>query len=115
MPRGPHARISSRHPHLRLHDWSSNHPTPIRARRTSTAHEATSVREILGTKGAGGGNTGKADMGRANHLGQARGDPSTRASFPYSFRHDLDQPVSARRTRVRLAARGPTDEHRPRA
>ena len=60
-------------------------------------------------------NIGKAAMAQANHLGPARGDPRRKGVVPLRFRRDLDGPVPARRTRVRLAARGPTDEHRPRA
>jgi hypothetical protein len=58
--------------------------------------------------------TGKADMGQANHLWPPRGDPRQKGVVPLRFLRDLDQPVSARRTRVRVADQGPTDEHRPR-
>jgi hypothetical protein len=47
--------------------------------------------------------------------GPACGGRRHKRVVPLHFRRDLDRPVHARRTRVRLAARGPTDEHRPRA
>ena len=43
------------------------------------------MRRVLGTRGAGGGNTGKAAMGQANHLEAGAEIPGTRASFPYAF------------------------------
>ena len=43
----------------------------------------------------------------------ARRDPRHKGAVPLRFLRDLDGPVPARRTRVRVAAHGPTDEHRP--
>ena len=57
----------------------------------------------------------QAAMERANHIRPARGDPRHKGVISLRFRRDLGRPIPARRTRVRLAARGPTDEHRPRA
>jgi hypothetical protein len=54
-------------------------------------------------------------MAQGNHLGPAHGDPRHKGVVPLRFRRDLGRPVPARRTRVGLAARGPIDEHRPRA
>jgi hypothetical protein len=45
--------------------------------------------------------------GQANHIRPAREIPGARASFPYAF-GVTSTGVPARRTRVRLAARGPT-------
>jgi hypothetical protein len=70
-------------------------------------------REACGGKREPGGNIGKAATGRANHVGPSRLDPRHDGDVPLRFRRDLDRPVSARRTRVRLATGGPTDEHRP--
>jgi hypothetical protein len=70
---------------------------------------------LWGKSAEPGGNIGKAAMAQGNHLGPARGDPRHMGVVPLRFRRDLDGPVHARRTCVRLAARRPTDEHRPRA
>src|SRR5688572_30816636 len=61
------------------------------------------------------GTSAKAATEQANHVGPSRLDLRYEGVIPLRFRRDLDRPVPARRTRVRLAARGPTDEHRPRA
>jgi hypothetical protein len=78
--------------------------TPQRFLIFSTVIVLAATTVIIATKASWAGKTTS---------GRRAENPRHEGVVPLRFRRDLDRPVPARRTRVRLAARGPTDEHRP--